>query len=373
METGFKSSRIVSIGTAVPDYSSHQDTILEFMQEEYRDTDASRKLKVLFYQSGIDTRHSAIPDFSGSGERQLFPYTHELPDVSARIDIFRQKALPLAFKAVMNAFEKIKTSVTDFGITHLITVSCTGIYAPGIDADLLLELDLPADTFRTSLNFLGCNAAFPAMKIADSIVKSHTDARVLVVCVELCTLHFQPKNNSDNLLSNTIFGDGAAAVIMVSDPYAEDLNLKGFNLEGFCPLLLNKGKDLMGWNITPVNFEMILDSGIPEFLANELEQLMLLVNEKLHLTPDSIDHWAVHPGGKKILETVQRKLNLQNNELGSSYNVLRNYGNMSSPTVLFVLNEIFKSNPKNGETLFTIGFGPGISIETASMVCHGFV
>jgi len=373
MEIGFKSGRIVSIGTAVPDYSSRQDTILEFMQEEYRDADASRKLKVLFHQSGINTRHSAIPDFSGSGERQLFPQTHELPVVSERMEVFRQKALPLAVKAVANAFEKIETNIADFGITHLITVTCTGLYAPGIDADLLLELGLPADTFRTSLNFLGCNAAFPAMKIADSIVKSHSDARVLVVCVELCTLHFQPKSNSDNLLSNTIFGDGAAAVIMVSDDLAVDRNLKGFNLQGFCPLLLKKGKDLMGWNITPVNFEMILDAGIPEFLGNELEQLMVLVTEKLHLTQDSIDHWAVHPGGKKILETIQRKLNMQNNELGCSYDVLRNFGNMSSPTVLFVLNEIFKSNPKNGETILVMGFGPGISIETASMVCHGFV
>ena len=129
----------------------------------------------------------------------------------------------------------------------------------------------------------------------------------------------------------------------------------------------------MGWNITSVNFEMILAAGVPEFLGEELEQLMVSVAEKLGLSIETINHWAVHPGGKKILDTVQRGLQLTNNELRHSYKVLNHYGNMSSPTILFVLNEIFKSNPATGETIFAMGFGPGISIETASIVCHGFV
>jgi len=373
METGFKRSRIVSIATAVPDYSSSQDTILNFMNEAYQDADASRKLKVLFHQSGIKNRHSAIPDFSGSCERILFPANRELPVVSERMNVYKQRALPLAVKAANKAFENIGTSIHDFGITHLITVTCTGLYAPGLDTELHQELDLPPDIFRTSLNFIGCNAAFPAMKIADSLVKSHADARVLVVCVELCTIHFQPKSNSDNLLSNTIFGDGAAAIIMISDGLAVEKNLKGFSLTGFCPLLLKRGKELMGWNITPLNFEMILDAGIPEFLGDELEQLMTLIEDKLMLKPEAINHWAVHPGGKKILDTIQRRLKMENDELKSSYDVLRNNGNMSSPTILFVLNEIFNRSPKTGESLLAMGFGPGISIETASMVCHGFV
>ncbi len=373
METGFKAGRIVSIATSVPEYTSSQDTILEFMDEAYQDKDASRKLKVLFHHSGINNRYSAIPDFSGTAERVLFPLTHEQPMVSERMDVYKQKALPLAVQAAQKAFENIESSVNDFGITHLITVTCTGMYAPGLDAELLQELNLPPDIFRTSLNFIGCNAAFPAMKIADSIVKSQSDARVLVVCVELCTIHFQPKSNSDNLLSNTIFGDGAAAIILISEDLAIEKKLKGFSITGFCPLLLPRGKELMGWNITPLNFEMILDAGIPEFLGEELEQVLARVAEKLDLKPETIDHWAIHPGGKKILDTVQRRLKMENDELKSSYEVLRNYGNMSSPTILFVLSEIFNRNPKDGETLLAMGFGPGISIEIASMVCHGFV
>ena len=373
METGSKSSRIISIGTAVPEYLTSQDTILGFMQKEYQDPAASRKLNVLFHHSAIHSRHSAVPDFSDTDERLLFPLTHELPMVSQRMDVYKQQSLPLAVRAVENSFKNIQTSIAEFGITHLITVTCTGIYAPGLDIELLQALDLPRDIFHTSLNFLGCNAAFPALKIADSIVKSHNDARVLVVSVELCTLHFQPKNDSDNLLSNTIFGDGAAAVIMVSESMAIEHHLKGFSLTGFYPILLKRGKELMGWNITSVNFEMILAAGVSEFLGEELEQLMVAVSEKLNLTIDTIHHWAVHPGGKKILDTVQHGLQLTNNELRHSYKVLYDYGNMSSPTILFVLNEIFKGNPNSGETVFAMGFGPGISIETASIVCHGFV
>ena len=373
MKIGSNASRIISIGTAVPEYLTSQDTILSFMNKEYQDPAASRKLNVLFHQSAINSRHSAVPDFSDTDERSLFPLTHELPMVAERIDVYKQQALPLAVKAVENSFNNIQTSVAEFGITHLITVTCTGISAPGLDAELIDELNLPPDTFRTSVNFLGCNAAFPALRIADSLVKSNTDARVLIVCVELCTLHFQPKSNSDNLLSNTIFGDGAAAVIMVSESLAEKRDLKGFSLTGFYPLLLKRGKELMGWNITSVNFEMILAAGVPEFIGEELEQLMAAVSEKLHVSVDSVNHWAVHPGGKKILDTVRHGLQLINNELRHSYTVLNNHGNMSSPTILFVLNEIFKSNPKSGETVFAMGFGPGISIETATIVCHGFV
>lgn len=373
METGFKSSRIVSIGTAVPEYTTSQDTILDFMHQAYQDSTASRKLNILFRQSAIESRHSVIPDFSGTDDRRLFPVSHELPNVSDRMDVYRKQSLPLAVKAVEEACKNIHCTVEELGITHLITVTCTGIYAPGLDIELLQALNLPQDTFRTALNFLGCNAAFPALKIADSIVRSHTDAKVLIVSVELCTLHFRPKNDSDNLLSNTIFGDGAAALIMVSDTMALEGHLKGFSIRGFLPVLLNRGKELMGWNITSFNFEMILDSGVAEFLGEELEVLMKAVEEKLHLQTHAIHHWAVHPGGKKILDTVQRGLQLNNNELKYSYEVLRQFGNMSSTTILFVLNELFKSNPGSGETIFAMGFGPGISIETASMTCHGFI
>ena len=271
----------------------------------------------------------------------------------------------MATEAIQDSLNKLNTNITEFGITHLITVTCTGIYAPGMDSVLIKQLNLPEDIFHTSVNFMGCNAAFHALKLADMIAKTDENARVLIVCVELCTLHFQPKNNHDNLLSNTIFGDGAAAVVVVSDTKAEQHRQSGITMNGFFSLLLSKGNDLMGWNITPLNFEMILDAKVPDFIGDEVNDIVMKAGKKFNITPDQIDNWAIHPGGKKILDTIKKRIQLNDTDLQSSYKVLAEYGNMSSPTILFVLNEIMQAGLRQNENIFSIGFGPGLSIETA--------
>ena len=212
---------------------------------------------------------------------------------------------------------------------------------------------------------MGCNAAFPALKLGDMITKTDENAKVMIVCVELCTLHFQPKNNHDNLLSNTIFGDGAAAVTIVSDADAKRNHLPGMTINGFYSLLLSEGKDLMSWNITPLNFEMVLDAKIPDFIGDHVDEILSGAGKRLNITPETIDKWAIHPGGKKILDTIKDKLQLNDSELKYSYKVLDEYGNMSSSTILFVLNEIMMAENKTGDKVFSIGFGPGLSIETS--------
>jgi predicted naringenin-chalcone synthase len=357
-------SKIISIGTAVPQHRTEQPVILEFMRAAYNDDVASRKLNVLFNNSGISSRYSAIPDFDKSkNEHVFFNGTPSSANVESRLNVFKEKAIPLAIEAIKDAFKKIDSTINTFGVTHLITVSCTGLYAPGLDAELIEKLNLPNDIFHTSVNFLGCNAAFHALKIADMIIKSESNAKVLIVCVELCTLHFQPKNNHDNLLSNTIFGDGAAAVIITSN----DNKQKGLSVLGFYSLLLHKGKNLMGWNITPVNFEMILDAKIPEVIGDEVNTIVDSASKKLNINPKSISKWAIHPGGKKIVDVIKNKLLLSDDDTRASYKILDEYGNMSSPTILFVLNELMQST-KKGETVFSIGFGPGLSIETALFI-----
>ncbi|MES2593090.1 MAG: type III polyketide synthase [Bacteroidota bacterium] len=359
-------SRIIAIGTAVPEFSTEQSVILEFMHAAYNDDTASRKLNVLFNHSGISTRHSAIPDFDKTNSASVFfNGTQNKTTVEDRLNVFKEKAIPLAITAIKNAFIEINIKISDFEITHLITVSCTGLYAPGMDAQLMEQLNLPDDIFHTAVNFLGCNAAFHALKIADMITKSDNNAKVLIVCTELCTLHFQPKNNHDNLLSNTIFGDGAAAVIITSDNYAKHHKHKGLAIDGFYSLLLHKGKDLMSWDITPTNFGMKLDAKIPDFIGSEVNGIVSKACSKLNILPESISKWAIHPGGKKILDTIQQKLQLNSESLAYSYKVLDEYGNMSSPTILFVLNELMKAEHHQDETIFSIGFGPGLSIETA--------
>src|ERR1039457_1757869 len=239
-------SIIISIGTAVPKYGTKQIALLDFMHTAYKDGSASRKLKILFHHSGINTRYSVIPDFDASNsEHYLFNGNPEPPTVEKRLGQYKKHAVSLAIDAIQNSLKKINTTVAEFGITHLITVSCTGIYAPGIDTVIMEQLDLPNDIFHTSINFMGCNAAFPALKIANMIAKTDEHAKVLIVCVELCTIHFQPKDDHDNLLSNTIFGDGAAAVILASDKGAEKNHQSGMFINGFYSLLLSRGKNLM--------------------------------------------------------------------------------------------------------------------------------
>lgn len=359
-------SKIISIGTTVPKHRSKQTAILEFMHAAYNNETASRKLNVLFGHSGIEERYSVIPDFDKSrNEHVFFNGVPSKANVVDRLDVFKARAIPLAMEAIHEAFKKLNTTIKSYGVTHLITVTCTGLSAPGIDAEIVEKLNLPDDIYRMSVNFLGCNAAFHALKIADMICKTERDAKVLVVCVELCTLHFQPKANHDNLLSNTIFGDGAAAVVITSNESAKHKKQSGFSINGFYSILLSKGKELMGWNITPVNFEMVLDSRIPEFIGDEAKMIIAKAFTKFNIDLKNIDNWAIHPGGKKILDTIKKQLSLNDDQLLTSYKVLSEYGNMSSPTILFVLNELMENKEKFGENIFTMGFGPGLSIETA--------
>jgi len=359
-------STIISIGTAVPKYSAKQSTILEFMKTAYNDDTASRKLNILFHNSGIHTRYSVLPDFGNhQTENGFFTVNQQVPDVAQRLTIFKENAASLAIAAMKDALQKLHTSIADFKITHLITVTCTGIYAPGVGAALIEQLDLPDDIFHTAINFMGCNAAFPALNLADMITKTNENANVLIVCVELCTLHFHAIDDNDNLLANTIFGDGAAAVVVVSDRAAKRNHQSGLSISGFHSMLLYKGKSLMGWNITSENFEMVLDSGIPEFIGNEVNDIVIKAGQKFKSDPTFFNKWAIHPGGKKILDSIKKQMQLSDYEMQYSYKVLSEYGNMSSPTILFVLNEIMQADHADGETIFSLGFGPGLSIETA--------
>jgi predicted naringenin-chalcone synthase len=365
-------SRLVSIGTAVPKHLTPQATILEFMHSAYYSDTASRKLNILFNHSGIDQRYSVLPDFDKKRNRHVF--FNGVPskaDVEDKMNVFKQEALPLAVSAIQELFRNMKASPSDLPVTHLITVTCTGLYSPGLDVALIKELDLPNDIFHTAVNFMGCNAAFHALKMADLIVRSNPDANVLIVCVELCTLHFQPKNNPDHLLSNTIFGDGAAAVLVTDDVRAEAEKYEGFKLEGFYSLVLNEGKSLMGWDLAASNFEMTLNAGIPSFIGKEASYIVGKIIQHFSISPESIHEWAIHPGGKRILDTIQNELQLPQHKMKHSYQVLKEYGNMSSPTILFVLNELIKKGAEENKTILSIGFGPGLSIESALLTHAG--
>ena len=211
-------SYLKSIGTAVPQYKNAQQKIADFMAEAAgMNAEEKTIVTTLYRASGIGYRHSVIPDFGyKNGDYTFFPNTSNLepfPTVGQRMKLYQQEALPLAVKAIEDCFDKLE-NYQPSDITHLITVSCSGMYAPGLDIELIEKLSLSKNVQRTCINFMGCYAAFNGLKIADALCRSNADAKVLVVCVELCTIHYQKTKDWDQILSNALFSDGAAAVLI---------------------------------------------------------------------------------------------------------------------------------------------------------------
>lgn len=356
-------SAIAGIGLKAGNYAFDQQTVLEYMQRAYKEPAASRKLSILSHQSGIKKRHSVIPDFSISCETPLLLLGDELPIIDERLLVYKENALPLAVEAINRAATDSGLDSIVSEITHIITVSCTGLYAPGMGIQLIHHYHLPMHTFHTAINFMGCNASFAALRMADLIVKNNPASVVLIVCVELCTLHFLPKNNNDNLLANTLFADGAAA-LFVTGTHQLNYGRKRVIIKDFCTLSFFEGAPLMSWDINAVAFEMVLSSQIPEFLKSNLSEITNKLFEQFMINNPSSLKWAVHPGGRKILDAFVAAVNLEKNDIIESYKILSEFGNMSSVTIIFILNEILSSGVEPHTPILSIGFGPGISVET---------
>lgn len=351
-------SNIISIGTAVPQYRHAQSAILEFMQKVYAPSDAEkRKLRFLYSHGGIDTRYSVIPDYSlQANEWQFYPATENLepfPDLEQRMNVYKQNAAALSVKAVEDCLKDIPTS----SITHLVTVSCTGLSAPGLDIELVEQLGLSPSTQRVAVNFMGCYAAIQALKLAHAFCATDKDAQVLIVCTELCTIHFQKEASIDNITSSMLFSDGCAAALVNND------TKNGLSIENFFGVIAPKGIKDMAWDVSSSGFKMTLSAYVPDLIEEDFDGMVSQALEKAHLKKEAIDHWCIHPGGKKILESVHKSLGFTNGQLTDSYNVLRNYGNMSSATVLFVLKEMMP-RIKSGERVLGAAFGPGLTMET---------
>lgn len=358
-------SKIISIGTAVPAFRHRQSDILQFMQRTYalEETDW-RKLKFLYHHSGIDTRYSVIPDYSRPlQEWKFYPQTENIepfPSLEQRMMAYQKYAAPLSVDAIRQCLEG---KATTREITHLITVSCTGMSAPGLDLQLLDLLGLPKSTFRTSINFMGCYAAIHGLKMADLICKADPQARVLIVCTELCTLHFQREPSMDNIASSLLFADGSAAALVVPAGHPH----KGVTLTHFYSEVVPKGRQDMAWELSSSGFLMTLSSYIPDLIEEDFEQLVLNALSKAGLTATGVQQWCIHPGGKKILDVITRQMKWPADTLQASYQVLKDYGNMSSPTILFVLRKLMQQTTNTDDTsrpLFGAAFGPGLTMET---------
>ncbi|MFT4737855.1 MAG: alpha-pyrone synthase [Paraglaciecola sp.] len=356
---------ISAISTAVPDYLAQQSQLAEFMINRLtKDEEVARQIRILYRASGIRQRYSVLDDFV-QDRTDRFNKEHDFPTIRDRMKIYESCAAPLAKKALSGLSACIPLNT----LTHLIVVSCTGMYAPGLEIDLIEELGLPTTIERTAIHFMGCYAAFNGIKAAKHIVDSDQNAKVAVVCVELCSIHLQKDTTEDGLLSNALFGDGAAAALITNGGQtANELVITS----QFSDLAL-AGKKEMSWHIGDFGFEMKLSPKVPDVIAQGINELTDRLLKKVSMTPDQIAYYAIHPGGKRILEVIQQAMNLKKEDLSYSQEVLRSHGNMSSPTVLFVLKSLMDRFTDNdhGKHVLSFAFGPGLTLESLLLQVHG--
>lgn len=362
---------ITAIGTANPPYKRAQLETAELITASLNLKQSEKRLlKSVYRATGIEYRHSVLPDYCRTpGQFEFFPNDPEslFPTTSARMRIYKENALKLALTAIENCVQ----TLDNFNIqevTHLITISCTGMYAPGIDIEIVQHLNLNSSTKRTTINFMGCYGAFNGIKVAEAICKAEQNAKVLVVCVELCTIHFQKNMSLDNILSNAIFSDGAAAVLIE----AQQKHKKCFRLDAFYCDLLPQTNQEMAWHIADNGFDIVLSSYIPEVIESGIANFTNNLLNKYKLNMSNIDLYAIHPGGIKVLQACEKSLKITEELNKYSYQVLREFGNMSSATVLFVLKAIWndiKHNDHN-KTIFSCAFGPGLTLESMLLRTH---
>lgn len=236
------------------------------------------------------------------------------------------------------------------------------MYAPGIDIDLVDRLNLPSNTERICINFMGCYGAVNGLKTADYICRANPAAKVLVVSVELCTLHLQRLNTMDHWIANSLFSDGAAAALVEHTGCKMHLN-PGLELRTFYSEFMPHSRNEMGWYIGNSGFEMKLTHRVPRQIKDNIHGVAGRLLHKAKLTADEIEGYAIHPGGKKILQAVEEALELPEESNCFAYEVLREYGNMSSATILFVLQKIMQSGKLAKQNILSFAFGPGLTVE----------
>jgi predicted naringenin-chalcone synthase len=342
---------IQALGTALPAYRYDQLDSADVLGSLLGGKRTTRIFRELARHSAIDTRYSVLPDFApNSPEPLLFSKNMSPPSTATRNLIYEQLAPPLAAKAGKQALTEAVCPPKN--VTHLITVSCTGFFAPGLDVNLIRDLELNPNVQRFHLGFMGCYAALPALHLASQIVSAQPKSNVLVVCCELCSLHYQPTDNRDNLLSASIFADGAGAALVNSEPTGP------VRLGNLGSALIPDSTDAMSWRIGDTGFIMGLAREVPHLIATGLQAHLASANDPMLADLSSLN-WAVHPGGISIIEACATGLNLPSERFAVSRDVLRSYGNLSSATILFVLKE--KLARKESGPGCALAFGPGLT------------
>ncbi|HEX2140196.1 MAG TPA: type III polyketide synthase [Woeseiaceae bacterium] len=357
---------IHDIATAVPPIVHRQEFLRDLMLRQF---EGNRRTQILirrvYDSSGINRRHTVVDDFGGAEEPLFFnrPLGAPAPSTAERNAVYVRAGQRLA----VDIGRKLLADNDRFragDVTHVITVSCTGFYAPDPGYVLVRELGLGRSTNRYNIGFMGCFAAFQGLQLAQAFCLADPQAVVMVICVEICSIHLHLDDTPDNIVSASVFADGAAgALISAAPPSARPC----YRLDGFATALSDEGERDMTWTIGDRGFDMVLSRYVPAILQTNLRAalrpLLPLIGEFA-----DVQHWAVHPGGRAILDKVEEGLSLRRDQFVSSRHVLANYGNMSSATILFVLEHLL-GLPATGrdESVVAMAFGPGITIESGAL------
>lgn len=357
---------IEGLGTGTPLYAATQEQAAAFAEAlGPEDDEQRRQLRAIYRLSRIRTRRSVLlepPDAEGAARQSFLPLRRDAedrgPSTAERMKKYEAEAPRLAVSAARAALADAGRSPTE--ITHLVTVSCTGFVAPGFDVQMMRQLGLSATTSRTHLGFMGCHGAFHALRVARAFTESSPHACVLICAVELCSLHFQYGWSPDLVVANALFGDGAGAVVAGG---ATRRGRADWELTANSSALLDDSAEEMTWRIGDHGFRMTLSARVPGLIQQSLRPWLDPWLASQALSVEDVASWAVHPGGPRILEACAQVTGRTRADFTVSHEVLAEFGNMSSPTILFILDRL--RNHDAPRPCLAIGFGPGLSAEAA--------
>ncbi|MGD1916024.1 MAG: type III polyketide synthase [Phycisphaerales bacterium] len=348
--TARRKARLLGIGTATPDGRMDQREAAEMVAAIGSVSPSrARAMAQLFERTGIESRPMAIIE----GRTQRF-YNGTVPDTEHRMREYQDRAPALAHKACERALERADAKADR--VTHLVTASCTGFASPGVDIALMRSLGLSAETERIHIGFMGCHAALNALRTARAIALAEPEARVLVCCVELCSLHMQASQARGCAVADALFADGAAACVVAQSAHTE-----APGLQRTASVLLPDSLQDMGWTIGQGGFTMTLSPRVPDVLASNVRPWVesLLAEEGLAI--DDVPSWAIHPGGPRVLQSVAHAIGIAERATEASSDILKSHGNMSSATVLFILQRLLDG--EDAMPAVAMAFGPGLTGE----------
>jgi predicted naringenin-chalcone synthase len=360
---------IASFGTAVPNAAYNQDEALRIAQALCSGTQEQTSwLPGMYQHTGIQRRHlcmgRALIDDVIHGTRHSesvflpnFAPEDAGPTTHQRMQVYRDEAPLLAIESAAQALERSRVRADQ--ITHLVSVSCTGFNAPGWDIALVKALGLAPRVERTHVGFMGCHGALNGLRVARAYLEAERRAKVLLCATELCGLHYHYQWDPQKFVANAIFADGSAAAVCLPG----ESGARGWRLVSSASYLVPETEDAMTWNVGDHGFVMTLAKRVPDIIRKNLRAFVERWLAEHELSIADVRSWAVHPGGPKILDAAREALDLLADSLLASREMFSSYGNMSSPTVLFILDHLQRQNAQ--PPCVALGFGPGLNVEAA--------